>query len=156
MILMEDYLFKKKISGTELPQLLFPQIRLKMSINIFQTITAQGVHFTFFFYQSLQSLPRLHRCERPLKALNAMWVYSHSYWLVIFCTTNSRLAMEGSQTFKNSRKKTIFNEQPERSWVGPKKSHFFMGCRLKKRVCLKKIFKGRLWGRAGERSEGRS
>ena len=38
---------------------------------------------------------------RDLQALNAMRVYSHSYWLVIFCTTNSSqvLARRRGQTF---------------------------------------------------------
>ena len=47
-----------------------------------------------------------------LKTFNAMQVYSQSYWLVIFCTTNSSgvLARERWQTFKNSwEKNTIFN-----------------------------------------------
>ena len=44
-----------------------------------------------FFYNSLQPLPRLHRCKRPSK-LNAMRV---PYWLVIFCITNSSRAGEG-------------------------------------------------------------
>merc|ERR1711860_43320 len=41
------------------------------------------------------------------KALNATRVYSRSYWLVIFCTTNSSrvLARERWQTFENSWKK---------------------------------------------------
>ena len=49
---------------------------------------------------------RLHR----FKALNAMQVYSHSYWLVIFCTTNSSrvLARERWQTYENSWKKTQY------------------------------------------------
>ena len=39
-----------------------------------------------------------------------MRVYSHSYWLVIFWTTNSSrvLAREGWQTFENSWKKTQY------------------------------------------------
>ena len=45
-----------------------------------------------------------------------MQVYSHSYWLVIFCTTNSSsrvLARERWQPFENSWKKnSIFNEFP--------------------------------------------
>ena len=43
-----------------------------------------------------------------------IWVYSHSYWLAIFCTTNSSpvLARERSQNIENSWKKTIFNEHP--------------------------------------------
>ena len=43
-------------------------------------------------------------------SLNAMRVYSHSYWLVLFCTTNSSqvLARERWQTFENSWKKTQF------------------------------------------------
>ena len=50
--------------------------------------------------------------KEAFKALNAMRVYSHSYWLVIFCTTNSSrvLARERWQTFENSWKNTIFNE----------------------------------------------
>ena len=44
------------------------------------------------------------------KALNAMQVYSHSYWLVIFCTANSSrvLTRERWQTFENSWKKDNF------------------------------------------------
>ena len=59
-----------------------------------------------FFHNSLQPLPRLHR----FKALNTMKVYSHSYWLVIFCTTNSSrvLVRERWQTFENSWKKTQY------------------------------------------------
>ena len=52
---------------------------------------------------------------KTFKALNAMRVYSHSFWLVIFLTTNSSrvLARERWQTFENSREKsTIFNEHP--------------------------------------------
>ena len=44
-----------------------------------------------------------------------MRVYSHSYWLVIFCTTNcSRvLARERWETFENSwKKRSIYNEHP--------------------------------------------
>ena len=39
-----------------------------------------------------------------------MQVYSHSYWLVFFCTTNSSrvLARERWQTFENSWKKTQY------------------------------------------------
>ena len=46
--------------------------------------------------------------KRPSKL--AMRVYSHSYWLVIFCTTNcSRvLARESWQTFANFKKKTQY------------------------------------------------
>ena len=50
-----------------------------------------------------------------LKALNAMRVYSHSYWLVIFCTTNSSRVLERErwQTFENSlNNNTILNEHP--------------------------------------------
>ena len=41
---------------------------------------------------------------RDLHFSNAMGVYSHSYWLVSFCTTNSSrvLARERWQTFENS------------------------------------------------------
>ena len=49
-------------------------------------------------------------CKRFSKLSNAMRVYSHSYWLVIFCTTNSSrvLARERWQTFENSWKKTQY------------------------------------------------
>merc|ERR1712105_56655 len=44
------------------------------------------------------------------KILNAMRVYSHSYWLVIFCTTNNSrvLARERWLSFENSREKTQY------------------------------------------------
>ena len=44
------------------------------------------------------------------KAFYAMRVYSHSYWLVIFCTTKSSrvLTRERRQTFENSWKKTQY------------------------------------------------
>ena len=64
-----------------------------------------------FFHNSLQPLPRLHhRCKRPSKLSNAIRVYSHSYWLEIFCTTNSSrvLARERWQIFENSWKKTQY------------------------------------------------
>ena len=65
-----------------------------------------------FFHNSQQPLPRLHRWSllETLKALNAEQVYSHSYWLEIFCTTNSSrvLARERRQTFENSWKKTQY------------------------------------------------
>ena len=59
-------------------------------------------------HNSLQPLPRLYSCKRPL---NAMQVYSHSYWLVIFCTTSN-----GEGELANFRefmeKNTILNEHP--------------------------------------------
>ena len=52
----------------------------------------------------VQPLPRLDCCTRPFKAINAMWVYSHSYWLIIFCTINrSRVPVrERRQTLEDS------------------------------------------------------
>ena len=47
-------------------------------------IIVQGVQEKLCFHNSLQPLPRLHRCKRPSKLSNAMRVYSHSYWLVFF------------------------------------------------------------------------
>ena len=43
-----------------------------------------------------------------------MWVYSHSYWLDIYCTSNGSrvLARERWQSFENFWKNTIFNEHP--------------------------------------------
>ena len=48
--------------------------------------------------------------QGTFKALNALGVYSHSYWLVIFGTTNSSrvLARERWQTYENSWKKTQY------------------------------------------------
>ena len=45
--------------------------------------------------------------KETCKALNAMRVYNHSFWLVIVCTTNSSrvLARERWQSFENSWKK---------------------------------------------------
>ena len=56
------------------------------------------------FHNSLQPLPRLHRCKRPSKLSNAMRVYSHSCWLVTFCTTNSSqvLVRQRLQNIENS------------------------------------------------------
>ena len=42
-----------------------------------------------------------------------MRVYSHSYLLVITCTTNSSRVI----FFENSSKKTIFNEHPVTPWL---------------------------------------
>ena len=64
-----------------------------------------------FFYISLQRNPSLsYMAVRDLQALNTMRVCSHSYWLVIFCTTNCSpvLARKRWQTFENSRKKTQY------------------------------------------------
>ena len=59
--------------------------------------------FTIHFNPSLTYI-----AVRDLQgSLNAMRVYSRSYWLVLFCTTNSSqvLARERWQTFENSWKK---------------------------------------------------
>ena len=70
-----------------------------------------------FFHNSLQALPHPHRCKRPSKLPNAMQVYRYSYWLVIFCTTNSSrlLARERWQTFENSWKEC--ENSPYTFWV---------------------------------------
>ena len=80
-------------------------------LKIFHILVAvmnalQGVQEKLFFHNSLQSLPRLHRCKRPSYAMR---VYSHFYWLVIFYITNSSrvLVRERWQTFENSWKKTF-------------------------------------------------
>ena len=67
------------------------------------------------FSQFATTPPSPTSLQETFKALNAVRVYSHSYWLVISCTTNSSrvLARERWQTFENSWKKnTIFNEHP--------------------------------------------
>ena len=58
-----------------------------------------------------QAIPHQH--HDIFKVLNATRVYSHSYWLTIFCTTNSSpvLSNERPQNIENSwEKNTIFNE----------------------------------------------
>ena len=42
-----------------------------------------------FFSQYTATLPSPTSLKGTFKALNAMRVYSHSHWLVIFCTTNN-------------------------------------------------------------------
>ena len=71
-------------------------------------IEATGCSGKFVFLNSLQPLPRLHRCKRPSKL--STQCECHSYWLVIFCTPNSSrvLARERWQTFENSWKKTQY------------------------------------------------
>ena len=65
-------------------------IHLNITVLIFKVMFCTGCSGKIvFFHNSPQPFPRLHRCKRPLKALNAMRVYSHSYWLVILCTTNN-------------------------------------------------------------------
>ena len=75
----------------------------KLCVSLF---SIYRVFRNFFFYNSLQPLPRLH-LPKTFKAINAMRVYSRSYWLAIFSTTNSSrvLARERWQTFENSWKK---------------------------------------------------
>ena len=70
----------------------------------------QGVHEKLCFF-TIHCNPSLaYITEKTFKALNAMRVYSHSYWLVNFCKTNSSrvLAKERLQTFENSWKKTQY------------------------------------------------
>ena len=59
------------------------------------------------FSQFTATPPSSISLDETFKALNAMRVYSHSYWQVIFCTTNSSrsLARERWQTSWNSLKK---------------------------------------------------
>ena len=63
-----------------------------------------------FFSQFAATPPSPTSLQETFKALNVMGVYSHSYWLVIFCTTNSNrvLARERWQTFENSWKNTKY------------------------------------------------
>ena len=69
-----------------------------------------------FFHISLQPLPRLHRCKRNLKL--STQCECHSYWLVIFCTTNrSRvLAKARWQTFENSWEKKEYSMNTLYMW----------------------------------------
>ena len=85
-------------------------IMAKVLMDIFRislNTQIQGVQEKMCFSQFTATPPSPTSLSETLKALNAMRVYSHSYWLVIFCTTNSSrvLAMERWQTFKNSMKK---------------------------------------------------
>ena len=91
--------YRSMIPGSKV----YHQIFVKITYRVFRKNCV-------FFHNSLQPLPRLHRCKRPSKLSNAIRVYSHSYWLVIFCTTNSSrvLARERWQIFENSWKKTQY------------------------------------------------
>ena len=59
-----------------------------------------------FFHNWLQPLPSPTSLWEIFKALNEMRVYSHSYWMLTFCTTNSSrvLARQRWQTFENNWK----------------------------------------------------
>ena len=64
------------------------------------------------FSQFTATPPSPTSLRETFKALNAMPVYIHSYWLATFCTTNSSrvLAKERWQTLENSwRKKTQYS-----------------------------------------------
>ena len=59
-----------------------------------------------------------------VRALNSMWVYSHSYWLVVFCTTNSSRVLAREKWHTSCKKTTKFKEHPvskmsERKWLLP-------------------------------------
>merc|ERR1711946_52473 len=61
-----------------------------------------GVQEKLCFSKFTATPPWPTSLKETFEALNAMRVYSHSYWLVIFCTTNSSrvLARERWQTFE--------------------------------------------------------
>ena len=68
-----------------------------------------------FFHNSLQPLPRLHRCAvRDLQSSQRNASVQSLLVAGIFCTTNSsrEQARERWQTFENSKNKTIFNGHP--------------------------------------------
>ena len=70
-------------------------------------IIIQGVREKLCFSQSTANHPSpSYRCKRSVK-LNSMWIYCHSYWCAIFCTTNNRspVLTKGLQNFDNSLKK---------------------------------------------------
>ena len=76
-------------------------------------IIIQGVREKLCFSQSTANPPSpQYRCKRSFK-LNSMWIYCHSYWCAIFCTTNnSGPVLTEVQNFDNYLKKTIFPEHP--------------------------------------------
>ena len=70
----------------------------------------QGVHWKLCFSQLTATHP-LHELEQLV--WSQIWLYSHSFWLTIFCQTNSSpvLARERSKNIENSwEKSTIINE----------------------------------------------
>ena len=82
---------------------------------IFKTssLTPPVTRFSFFLSFTIHCNPsHAYIAGRDLAfiARNEMRVYSHSYWLVNFCKTNSSrvLAKERLQTFENSWKKTQY------------------------------------------------
>ena len=81
-----------------------------LSVRPSKACTGCSGKIVFFFHNSLQPLSRQHRCKRPSKLSMQCECVQSSYWLVIFCTTNSSrvLARERWQTFENSWKKTQY------------------------------------------------
>ena len=56
-------------------------IHLNTTVLIFKVMFSTGYSGKIvFFHNSPQPFPRLHRCKRPSKALNAMRVYSPIGW----------------------------------------------------------------------------
>ena len=69
-------------------------------------IIIQGVREKLCFSQSTANHPSpSYRCKRSFK-LNSMWIYCHSYWCAIFCTTHNRSpVLTEVQNFDNYLKK---------------------------------------------------
>ena len=86
-------------------------VHLNFSSNI--TDTGCSGKMCFFTIHCNPSFANI--ALRDLQSSQRIASVQHSYWLVIFCTTNSSrvLARERWQTFENSLKKnTIFDEHP--------------------------------------------
>ena len=97
-----NFLIKQGASTNNLKEMNSILFSLLIQIGQGDLATGCSLNIVYFIIHCNPSLPYI--ALRDLKALNEMQVYSHSYWLVIFSTTNSCrvLARDRWQTFKNS------------------------------------------------------
>ena len=80
------------------------------SLSVLKSLDIQGAQEKLCWFHNSLHPSLAYIAVKTFKAFNAMRVYSRSYWLVIFCTTNSSrvLARERWQTCENSWKKTQY------------------------------------------------
>ena len=85
---------------------------LKHSFHVIHShsLVLQGVQEKLCFFTIHCNPSPAYIAVRDLQSSQRNAVYNYSYWLVIFCTTNSSrvLARERWQTFENSWKKTQY------------------------------------------------
>ena len=86
------------------------EIKIKAQYNLILNRWYRVFRKNCVFSQFTATPPSPTTLWETFKALKAMRVYSHSYWLVIFCTTTSNRVPERDrwQTFENSWKKNQY------------------------------------------------